>query len=87
MRVRTSLLFAGLVGFVIYGVAAPRSTSFSSILPASDESSPRPRDLPVDFYGNVVSSAVARYKVDLAGEWFEEHSPETEVPKLPPPKG
>ena len=45
------------------------------------------RELPVDLYGNEVGEAVARYKVDFTGDWYEEHSPDTEVPKLTPPKG
>jgi hypothetical protein len=40
----------------------------------------------VDFYGNEVSPAVARYKVDPNGVLYEEHSPQTEVPRLGSPK-
>ena len=46
-----------------------------------------PRDAPVDFNGNEVRPAVAQYKVDPAGTLYEEHSPDTEVPRLGSPKG
>ena len=45
------------------------------------------RDASVDFNGNEVRPAVAQYKVDPAGALYEEHSPETEVPRLGSPKG
>ena len=35
-----------------------------------------------DLYGNEVTSAVATYKIDPAGALYEEHSPQTEVPRL-----
>ena len=74
-----------LVGLVICGIATPRSTSFSSMPPSSDHEGSR--ELPLDLYGNEVGPAVERYRVDLLGDWYEEHSPDTEVPKLPPPQG
>lgn len=40
----------------------------------------------VDFYGNEVSAAVARYKVDPNGVVYEEHSPQTEGPRLGSPR-
>ena len=77
-----------LVGLVLCGVTAPRSTIFSSIRTTSESEATVPtRELPVDLYGNEVREAVARYKVDFTGDWYEEHSPDTEVPKLTPPKG
>jgi hypothetical protein len=46
-----------------------------------------PSDEPVlDFRGNEVSDAVARYKLDPTGVLYEEHSPHTELPRLPGPK-
>jgi hypothetical protein len=42
--------------------------------------------LPVDLYGNEVIDAVAKYKFDPAGALYEEHSPQTEVPRLGSPK-
>ena len=40
----------------------------------------------VDLYGNEVNAAVATYKLDRTGALYELHSPQTEVPQLPPPK-
>ena len=86
-RARTQLLAATLVGLVIFGVAAPRTASFSSILPSAADLKLPSSEHPLDLYGNEVRQAVERYKVDALGEWYEEHSPDTEVPKLPPPQG
>jgi hypothetical protein len=88
IHVRTTLLTAIPVGLVLCAVAAPRSTSFSSIRPEAEREATMPsRELPIDLYGNDVGEAVARYKVDFTGDWYEEHSPDTEVPKLKPPNG
>ena len=43
-----------------------------------------PRNL--DLYGNEVTDAVAKYRFDASGSLYELHSPQTEVPKLAPPK-
>jgi hypothetical protein len=40
----------------------------------------------VDVYGNEVTEAVATYKLDPSGDVYEEHSPQTEVPRLGSPK-
>ena len=40
----------------------------------------------IDLYGNEVNAAVATYKLDRSGALYELHSPQTEVPQLPPPK-
>ena len=40
----------------------------------------------VDLYGNEVNAAVATYRLDRTGALYELHSPQTEVPQLPPPK-
>lgn len=46
-----------------------------------------PADDPVvDVYGNEVTEAVATYKLDSSGAIYEEHSPQTEVPRLGSPK-
>ena len=39
-----------------------------------------------DLYGNEVSDAVARYRLDAEGSLYEQHSPRTELPRLGPPK-
>ena len=41
---------------------------------------------PIDLYGNEVSDAVAKYKLDATGALYELHSPQTEVPHLGAPK-
>ena len=40
----------------------------------------------VDAYGNEVNSAVAEYSLDDAGDLYELHSPQTELPRLGSPK-
>ena len=40
----------------------------------------------VDAYGNEVTPAVAEYSLDPAGEPYELHSPQTELPRLGSPK-
>ena len=39
----------------------------------------------VDVYGNEIEDAVSDYRIDPAGDVYERHSPETEVPRLGPP--
>ncbi len=41
----------------------------------------------VDRFGNEVTSAVATYTLDSGGSLYEEHSPQTELPKLSAPQG
>ena len=38
-----------------------------------------------DLYGNQVERAIGGYRVDLRGELYEEHNPDTAVLKLGPP--
>ena len=40
----------------------------------------------VDLYGNEVTNAVANYRLDSRGALYEEHSPQTEVPRLKAPE-
>jgi hypothetical protein len=40
-----------------------------------------------DFFGNDVSDAVTRYRLDDSGDLYEVHSPEIEIARLPSPKG
>lgn len=39
-----------------------------------------------DLYGNVVTEAVAQYRLDAHGSLYELHSPQTELPRPGPPK-
>jgi hypothetical protein len=41
----------------------------------------------IDVFGNEVDEAVCDYRVDVRGDLYERHSPETEVPRLRPPVG
>ena len=40
-----------------------------------------------DLYGNDVTDAVAKYKLDSDGSLYELHSPQTQLPRLGSPKG
>jgi hypothetical protein len=40
----------------------------------------------VDLYGNEVSDAIAKYRIDATGSLYELHSPRTELPRLRSPK-
>jgi hypothetical protein len=70
------------------------STS-TSVLPSSTER-PVPYAQPdapgtdeetaTDLYGNDVTAAVARYKLDATGSLYEAHSPQTQLAKLGSPK-
>ena len=46
----------------------------------------RDSDGTVDLYGNEVSDAIAKYRMDTAGSLYELHSPHTELPRLGSPK-
>jgi hypothetical protein len=48
--------------------------------PGTDEEST------TDLYGNDVTAAVARYKLDATGSLYEAHSPQTQMAKLGSPK-
>lgn len=39
----------------------------------------------LDVYGNEIEDAVTDYRIDSAGDVYERHSPETQVPRLGPP--
>jgi hypothetical protein len=63
--------------------SAGAASGWSSLpIPLLDDATPG-GDL--DLYGNEVSNAVATYKSDRTGSVYEEHSPHTEVPRLPAP--
>ena len=40
----------------------------------------------LDVHGNEIARPVARYRVDTQGTLYEVHSPQTEVPRLRPPR-
>jgi hypothetical protein len=41
----------------------------------------------IDLFGNEVDEAVGDYRVDIRGDIYERHSPDTEVSRLSPPVG
>jgi hypothetical protein len=43
-------------------------------------------DEATDVYGNRVTAAVATYQLDATGTLYELHSPQTQLPRLGPPK-
>ncbi len=49
--------------------------------PFTDWVEPAPRDL----YGNPVTDAVAKYRLDATGSLYKLHSPDTELPRLRSP--
>lgn len=57
--------------------------TFAPSLPTPPE--PEAGD-PHDLYGNEVTSALAKYRLDSTGSLFELHSPQIEMPRLPSPK-
>jgi hypothetical protein len=52
-------------------------------LSSREETVPEPA---MDLYGNEVTDAVAKYWLDSRGALYEEHSPQTEVPRLRAPE-
>ena len=68
---------------------APATANLSpeadGVVPIAGVTRGEPIEEPVDLYGNEVSHAVATYTYDHAGSLYEEHSPQTEVPRLTPP--
>ena len=51
-----------------------------------DQTGAEGREPSRDLYGNEVTEAVAKYLLDSTGAVYEEHSPQTEVPRLAAPK-
>ena len=70
--------------------APPESDSAATIqAPAQISNTPATEDdddATVDLLGNPVSAAIAKYKFDATGSLYESHSPQTELPRLAPPK-
>jgi hypothetical protein len=66
-----------------------------TLLPSSTEPLPQRNFAParerededeIDLYGNDVSDAVAKYKLDSDGSLYELHSPQTQLPRLGSPR-
>jgi hypothetical protein len=73
-------------------VSEPRDERRSDVLTTTMERNfqiDRDRDAgsSADFFGNDVSEAVARYRLDDNGALYDLHSPDIELARLPSPKG
>ena len=55
-------------------------TSYSERFGGNAASPPR-----LDLYGNEIEDAVGDYRIDVRGDIYERHSPETEVTRLAAP--
>lgn len=95
MRKAIGLGIAAMLPFMVASaVLTPRPVTVS--IPDADKAttieSPQPPSTDsesegaTDLFGNQVSDAVARYKFDATGSLYELHSPQTEVPRLKPPR-
>lgn len=90
------VIFTAL-GFVLCGPAplislerpSSAQATTAAAIPRSAGDAPPDEELDetVDFYGNRVIDAVAKYKLDGAGGVYELHSPQTEVPRPASPRG
>ena len=87
IEARWLLVITTLFTFLVCASAATRRGAHDAVAPAAIEQLAEPlEEAPLDLRGNEVRPAIARYKVDPTGVLYEEHSPETELPKLAPPK-
>jgi len=64
----------------------PATSEPAALSPDSTAVDPDIDESATDRYGNPVSDAVARYQFDATGSLYETHSPQTEVPRLRPPR-
>jgi hypothetical protein len=64
----------------------PPEPAFSESVSDGLEPDNDPADSAVDVMGNQVTDAVAKYQFDATGSLYELHSPQTELPRLKPPK-
>lgn len=87
IRARSLVVATALVAVAVCGIAAPHSAAFPLARATDGLVESDPRDASVDLNGNEVRQAIASYKVDPMGALYEEHSPDTEVPRLGSPKG
>lgn len=65
---------------------APSSTEPPSPPPTLEMPRDRDGEGDVDLYGNDVTDAVAKYKLDADGSLYELHSPQTQLPRLGRPR-
>ena len=65
--------------------AQPMSTAGGGVTAAPRVESGNSLEPRLDLLGNEVEDAVADYRIDLGGDVYERHSPETAVPRLGSP--
>jgi hypothetical protein len=71
---------------VTVSLPADVDASQALVVPDIPSDGPEQGESATDLFGNPVTDAVARYKFDATGSLYELHSPQTEVPRLRPPK-
>jgi hypothetical protein len=81
------LIAVATLAFAAGSVLTPRSvTSSRSHAPVTAASRDVADPEGVDSYGNEVTNAVAEYSLDPAGDLYELHAPQIELPRLGCPK-
>ena len=60
----------------------PQPAAFAPAGPARRDAAPAHLDL----YGNEITTAVSKYRIDARGALYELHAPHVEIPKLLSPK-
>ena len=77
-----------IAGRAAHHAAALPATALTAVPNLPDFGAPREieDESETDLYGNDVTDAVAKYRLDAAGTLYEAHSPQTQLPKLGPPK-
>jgi hypothetical protein len=77
-----------LKGTALRPAFVPPAAAQGRLSPAVDPDAAVETDAPrrLDVYGNEIARPVARYRVDDRGTLYEVHSPQTEVPRLAPPR-
>ena len=82
----TTILAGGTVWSAVVRPAAAfqldPSTTGTDLLQSNSPSAVEPR---VDVYGNEIHNAVGDYRIDPAGDVYENHSPDVEVTRLKVP--
>jgi hypothetical protein len=71
---------------VTVSLPSERDADAAIIAPDAPFGDAEPSEGATDLFGNTVTDAVARYNFDATGSLYELHSPQTEVPRLRPPK-
>ena len=75
------VIIAGVVWF-----ARPETGSVSAAVRPAPDPVFAGRDTRRDMYGNQIDPAVADYSIDLYGEMYERHAPDTALPELGQPE-